>query len=164
MTSLFATGLLALHGLLTAPPAATKIPSSDVVPPMTKAADGSTLLELHQFVCVFQEGEPDALPYTAKTPTECERVNRASADKRKKSFKRLRIRAGRYTLRVINGNVPWPTAFDLRGERDVALPTAVASEIQPGTGKEIKVALEPGQYVYTDPVSKTATYELLVER
>jgi hypothetical protein len=164
MTSVLATGLLALAGVLAAPPAAPKFPGADVAPPVTKAADGSTLLELHQLVCVFQEGEPDALPYTAKTPAECERVNRASADKRKKAFKRLRIRAGKYTLRVVNTNVPWPTAFDLRGERDVALPTAVASEIQPGTGKEIKVTLEPGQYVYTDPVSKTATYELLVER
>jgi hypothetical protein len=164
MTSALAAGLLALAGLLAAPPVAPKFPGSDVVPPLQKAPDGTTLLVLNQLVCVFQEGEPDALPYTAKTPEECERVNRASADKRKKTFKRLRIRAGKYTIRVVNGNVPWPTGFDLRGERDVALPTAVATAIQPGTGQEIKVTLEPGQYVYHDPVSKTATYELLVER
>ena len=163
MTSAMAVLSLALAGLFAKPTIAI-LPSTDVVPPLEKLADGTTVLVLHQLVCVFQEGEPDALPYAAKTPDECAKVNRASAELRKKNFKRLRVRAGKYVVRAVNSNVPWPTGFELRGERDVGLPKITATGIAPGTGQEMKVVLEPGQYVYLDPISKTAIYELLVER
>jgi len=156
--------LLAFAGLLAAPKVTPRLPDSDVVPPLEKAADGTPVLVLHQLVCVFKEGEPTALPYTARTAAECERVNRVSAELRRKDFKRLRIRAGKYVVRAVNVNVPWQTGLELSGERDVGLPKIAATGIAAGTGKEMRVALEPGQYIYLDPVSKTASYELLVER
>ena len=163
MTATFLGLSLALAGLF-ARPTPVKLPESDVVPRLEKRADGTNVLELHTLVCVIHEGEPDALPYTAKVPAECEKVNRVSAELRRKNFKRLRIRAGKYLIRSVNANVPWATGFELRGELDVGLPRVSATEIALGTGKEMKVILEPGQYVYLDPVSKSPSYELLVER
>lgn len=159
-----ALALTGLTGLLAAPKIAPRLPNSDVVPALEKAPDGTPVLVLHTLVCAFQEGEPDALPYTAQSAADCERVTRQSEELRRKSFKRLRVRAGKYVVRAVNVNVPWATAFELRGERDVALPKIEAKEIAQGTGKEMRVQLVAGQYVYLDPVSKTPTYELLVER
>lgn len=164
MTSTFAALGFAFIGVLGAPKIVPKLPTTDALPVLEKAPDGTPVLVLHARPCVFQEGEPDALPYTVKGPLECERVNRVTGELRKKDFKRLRVHTGKYIVRAVNVDVPWATGFELRGARDVALPKVSATDIAPGTGKEMKITLEPGQYVYLDPVSKTALYELLVER
>jgi hypothetical protein len=163
MSTLTTLGL-ALVSLLAAPKITPKLPTTDAVPVLEKAPDGTPVLVLHTIVCAFQDGEPDALPYTAVTPAECEKVTRQTGELRRKNFKRLRIRAGKYIVRAVNVNVPWGTGFELRGERDVALPKISATDIAQGTGKEMKITLESGQYVYSDPVSKTPLYDLLVER
>ena len=56
-----------------------RLPPGDAVPVLEKAPDGRAVLTLRQGLCVFREAEPGALPYTARTPAECERVNRVSA-------------------------------------------------------------------------------------
>ncbi len=156
--------LLALLGLF-APKATTPIlPANEVMATLVQGPKGVPVLELHELACVFQEGEPDALPYTAQTGEDCGRVNRASGELRKKNFKRLRLRAGKYIVRALNVNSPFTVAFELRGERDVALPKVEAKDIAPGTGKEMPITFEPGLYIYRDPVAQTAAYEILVER
>ncbi len=163
---MLSTPLALLLTLLVPPlgPSAGKLPIADVVPPLEKMSDGASRLTLHQRTCLFVEGEPDALPYRADSPLDCERVNRASADSRKKIAKRLRLRAGKYQIRVLNEGHPFATGFVLRGEYDQSLPTVTGEGISTGSGRDFKIELTPGEYVYFCPVAKTLKYRLLVER
>jgi hypothetical protein len=140
-----------------------RLPPGDAVPVLEKAPDGRAVLTLRQGLCVFREAEPGALPYTARTPAECERVNRVSAAARSKDFVRLRVKAGKYQLEVMNAAAPWPTGFELQGEHDPSLPKVKGEGIAPSTGKRFQVDLVPGEYVYRCPVMKTPDYRLLVE-
>jgi len=142
---------------------ATRLPEGDVVPALTTASDGRPVITLRQGVCVFTDGEPSAAPYTAKSAEECARINRVTAVAREGGLVRLRAKAGKYHLQVMNTAAPWATGFELKGEHDPSLPRVQGEAIAPGTGKQFPVELTPGEYIYRCPVMQTPAYKLLVE-
>ena len=100
MSTLTTLGL-ALVSVLAAPKIANKLPTSDTVPVLEKAPDGTPVLVLHTLVCAFQDGEPDALPYTAQSPAECEKVTRQTGELRRKAIVALARIAGPAALTEI---------------------------------------------------------------
>ena len=48
------------------------------------------------------DAEPNAAPYTAKSAEECARINRVTAVAREGGLVRLRVKAGKYHLQVMN--------------------------------------------------------------
>ena len=141
----------------------TRLPAGDVVPALTSASDGRPVITLRQGVCVFTDAEPQAAPYTAKSAEECARINRVTAVAREGGLVRLRVKAGKYHLQVMNAAAPWATGFELKGEHDPSLPRVNGDGIAPGTGKLFPVELTPGEYIYRCPVMQTPAYRLLVE-
>ena len=95
---------------------------------------------------------------------DCERINRVSGELRKKGLKRLRLKAGKYVIRVVNDGNAWASGFHWRGAQDLSLPKVRGDGILPGQAKEFLLDLQPGAYVYSDPDSHTFDYQVLVER
>jgi len=141
----------------------TRLPEGDVVPTLTTASDGRPVITLRQAVCVFADAEPSAAPFTAKSAEECARINRVTAVAREGGLVRLRVKAGKYHLQVMNTAAPWATGFELKGEHDPSLPRVNGEGIAPGTGKLFPIELTPGEYIYRCPVMQTPAYRLLVE-
>ena len=135
----------------------------ELKPRLRKAADGTTIVELHQTACQFRNVESDPVTYRAKTAADCQRINRASVPIRKQGFRLLRLPAGRYIFRVYNDDVPYEVGFKLKGAWDPSLPKLTGAGIKAGTGKDFVVDLKPGKYHYACPLNPTPEYPLLVE-
>lgn len=164
MTRLFVSGTMLL--LMLAPVAAWSAPT-DFTPKLTKRADGLPMVTLHAKKCLIVEAEKDPVPLGAKDGATCARLTKATIEVRKRGFKRMRLKAGRYVFRIMNADVPWPIDFALRGAHgNKNLPrTGKAAKGAPqGQGLDYVIDLVPGVYVYASPMNGTPEYPLLVEQ
>jgi len=118
---------------------------------------------LHARPCVLVEGEADLLPLRATSTADCVRLNRAMGPLRQEKLRRIRLKAGRYIIRVLNESVPWAIDFAIEGAHDPSLPHTAGGKIDPGGGADFALELKPGAYVYRSPSNATLSYPLLVE-
>ena len=135
----------------------------DFSPPLTRAADGSTMVELHIAPCMIKQAEAQAIAYSVTSAKDCTRINRAAFEARKENFRRMRLKAGKYTFRVYNDSVPWAVDFAIWGEVDKSLPVTKGGKMTMGQGLEYRITLTPGQYLFRSPLGESPPYALLVE-
>lgn len=154
-------GALCWGAASAAPP--MEVAAPEATPKITAAANGWKIVELHQAACMIKEAEHDPLTYTTKAPSDCKRINRASADLRKEGMRLLRLPAGHYVFRVYNDGVPYPVGFSLKGAQDPGLPKVEGGDVKKGMSRDFRVHLVPGRYVYRCPLNPTPEYQLVVE-
>jgi len=77
----------------------------------------------------------------------------------------LELKPGDYVFRVTNKNVPYELGFWLRGASAagrLTLPSVSGGGLVPGKTQDYKIALKPGEYVYSCPLNTTPDYKLIV--
>ncbi|MFQ5442963.1 MAG: hypothetical protein ACE5EB_09635, partial [Thermodesulfobacteriota bacterium] len=120
-------------------------------------------VELHQTPCTIIEAEESPRTFVSTNIDDCIRINKETAGQR--SFKVLRLKAGKTVFRVTNTNVPYDLGFWVRG-RGVGrftLPSVSGGGLKTGSTKDYVIDLEPGEYLYSCPLNPTPDYPLIVE-
>ncbi len=158
--SIFISSISLSYVVNAAPPKPAQKPT---VKPTVSAANPN-IISLTQTGCQFVEVEGKNYQYKPKSADDCNRINSQSLDKRKSTFKPLKLKAGTYTFRVKNQSVPYELGFYLRGEglSQVTLPKVSGGGLSPGTTQDYKVTLKPGNYVMSCPLNPTPDYPIVV--
>ncbi|MBX3679163.1 hypothetical protein [Cognatazoarcus halotolerans] len=124
------------------------------------------VITLNQVGCQFLESEGDVNHgYRPKSAADCERINKASGEKRVGEAKVLELPAGKYVFRVTNRDVPYELGFWLRGASlagRALLPSVSGGGLTTGVTQDYEIALKPGEYVYSCPLNPTPDYKLVV--
>jgi len=130
-------------------------------------AEAPQVIELTQVPCQFLESENGVnRRFRTRSAADCEAINQRTADQRLSEAKVIRLKAGRYTFRVTNRDVPYELGFWLRGATAldrVRLPSVSGGGLQAGTSRDYAIDLKPGAYVYSCPLNPTPDYRLMVE-
>lgn len=135
-------------------------------------ANAATVINLTQVGCQFVESENGVNHgYSPKSKADCVAINGKSGDKRLKEAKTLELKAGEYTFRVVNKNVPYELGFWLRSKgydwrnplHKVTKTSVSGGGLTQGKTKDYKVTLKPGEYVYSCPLNTTPDYRLVVK-
>lgn len=119
---------------------------------------------LTQVGCQFIETEAQNYQHRPTQAEDCRRINAETISTRQRSFKPLELPAGEYIFQVTNRDVPYEVGFYLRGTGVgfATLPKTSGGGLTPGTTKEYRVTLEPGQYAVSCPLNPTPDYPLVV--
>lgn len=131
----------------------------------TASAQSPRVIELTQTPCQFLEPEKGIdRGFVSRSKTDCEDVNRRTADERLKEAQELRLAPGRYVFRVRNAGVPYELGFWLRGQgvRRLTLPSVSGGGLWAGESKDYAIALVEGDYVFSCPLNPTPDYRLTV--
>lgn len=130
------------------------------------AGEQPTVITLTQTGCQFLESENGVdHGFATARQEDCEAINARSGDERLANAKILQLKAGKYTFRVTNKNVPYMLGFYLRGDGvfDYAtLPRVSGGGLATGKTREYTIELKPGSYVYSCPLNPTPNYRLEV--
>ncbi len=130
------------------------------------AGEAPTVIELTQTGCQFLESENGVdHGFATARPEDCEAINARSGDERLANAKILQLKAGKYTFRVTNKNVPYMLGFYLRGDgvfNYATLPRVSGGGLTTGKTREYTIELKPGSYVYSCPLNPTPNYRLEV--
>ncbi len=126
-------------------------------------AEDPVIIELHQTPCTIVEAEEQPQTFVSKSTADCVRINRETAGKR--TFKVLRLKAGKTVFRVTNTNVPYDLGFWVRGQgiSRLTLPSVAGGGLREGATKDYVIDLKPGRYLYSCPLNPTPDYPLIVE-
>ncbi|MEO0804486.1 MAG: hypothetical protein AAFY57_19785, partial [Cyanobacteria bacterium J06642_2] len=124
--------------------------------------DGKNVIEITQTPCQFLESEGINLDFTTTSAADCEQINTETASTR--TAQPLTLKAGEYTFRVTNQDVPYEVGFYLRGTGlgRVTLPNVSGGGLTEGSTKDYTITLKPGEYVYNCPLNPTLNYPLTV--
>jgi hypothetical protein len=125
-----------------------------------------TVIELTQVGCQFIESE-NGVNHGFKTTqsSDCEAINKRTAEERLKKAKVLRLKPGKYVFKVTNENVPYSLGFWVRGDgvlNRARLPSVSGGGLTMGKSKSYEIDLKPGEYVYSCPLNPTPDYKLVV--
>ncbi len=120
---------------------------------------------LTQTGCQFLEAESKDYQFKTTQAEDCKGINSKTLADRKKGFKPLQLKPGKYIFRVKNRDVPYELGFYLRGEgvSSVTLPKVSGGGLNKGTTKDYQITLKPGKYVFSCPLNPTPDYPILVE-
>ena len=136
-----------------------------------RPAMAQEIITLTQTPCQFIEAEGRDLGFTSQAAADCEKINAGTGTERLAKARTLRLKPGEYIFRVMNKNVPYDLGFWIR-ERDydwrnplhkVSKISVSGGGLAPGTTKDYKVALRPGEYFYSCPLNPTPNYRIVVE-
>ncbi len=124
---------------------------------------GPVIIELHQTPCTIIEAEVTPRTFVSNNINDCIRINKKTAGMR--TFKVLRLKAGKTIFRVTNNNVSYPLGFWVRGRGvgRLTLPSVSGGGLNRGTTKDYVIDLKPGKYLYSCPLNPTPDYPLIVE-
>ncbi len=130
------------------------------------AGEAPTVIELTQTGCQFLESENGVdHGFATARQEDCEAINARSGDERLANAKIMQLKAGKYTFRVTNKNVPYMLGFYLRGDgvfNYTTLPRVSGGGLTTGKTREYTIELKPGSYVYSCPLNPTPNYRLEV--
>ncbi len=123
------------------------------------------IITLTQTGCQFLETESKDYQYQTASSEDCKQINSKTLSERKKSFKPLQLKPGKYTFRVTNRNVPYELGFYLRGEgvSQVTLPKVSGGGLNKGKTQDYQITLKPGKYVFSCPLNPTPDYPVIVQ-
>ncbi|MFQ5353320.1 MAG: hypothetical protein ACE5DR_00100 [Thermodesulfobacteriota bacterium] len=126
-------------------------------------AKSPVIIELHQTPCTIIEAEENPRTFVSNNIDDCKRINKETA--RERTFKVLRLKAGKTIFRVTNDNVPYPLGFWVRGKgvARLTLPSVSGGGLDTGATKDYVIDLKPGKYLYSCPLNPTPDYPLVVE-
>ena len=132
--------------------------------PSSSSQSQATVIELTQVGCQFLEVEAKDYQYQPQKASDCQKINSETVATRKKEFKPLTLKPGKYIFRVQNKNVPYSLGFYLRGEglKQVSLPKVSGGGITQGVTKDYEITLKPGKYLFSCPLNPTPDYSILV--
>lgn len=121
-------------------------------------------IALTQTGCQFIETESKDYQFKTTQAKDCQGINSKTLADRKKGFKPLRLKPGKYIFRVSNRDVPYELGFYLRGEgvSSVTLPKVSGGGLNKGTTQDYQITLKPGNYVFSCPLNPTPDYPILV--
>ncbi|MDJ0797683.1 MAG: hypothetical protein QNJ51_12855 [Calothrix sp. MO_167.B12] len=131
----------------------------------TNEAGEVQTIALTQTGCQFIETENKDYQFKTTQAEDCKGINGKTLADRKKGFKPLRLKPGKYIFRVSNRDVPYELGFYLRGEgvSSVTLPKVSGGGLKKGTTKDYQITLKPGKYVFSCPLNPTPDYPIVVE-
>ncbi|HIK31340.1 MAG TPA: hypothetical protein IGS17_05850 [Oscillatoriales cyanobacterium M59_W2019_021] len=141
----------------------TQTPTPDL--PATESSNPQPqTIVLTQVGCQLIETEAKNYQYRPTQAEDCRRINAETISTRQRSFKPLELPAGDYIFQVTNRDVPYEVGFYLRGTGVgfATLPKVSGGGLTPGTTKEYRVMLAPGQYAVSCPLNPTPDYPLVV--
>jgi len=126
-------------------------------------ASPPVVVELHQTPCTIIEAEATPQTFVSNKAADCISINKNTEEKR--SFKVLRLKAGKTVFRVTNNNVSYPLGFWVRGKGigRLTLPSVSGGGLATGRTKDYVIDLRPGRYLYSCPLNPTPDYPLIVE-
>lgn len=135
-------------------------------------ADAAQVITLTQTPCQFVEAE-NGIDHAIKATSakDCEAYNRQTQAERLKTAKALTLKAGTYTFRVKNENVPYELGFWLRDKdynwknplHKLTKTSISGGGLTTGISRDYEVELKPGEYLYSCPLNPTPDYKLIVE-
>jgi len=131
-----------------------------------QAADQEpVLIALTQRGCQFLEPEGKDHQFKTASANDCEKINKESGKERLKTVQPMKLKAGLYTFRVTNEDVPYPLGFWIRGVgfQRITLPSVSGGGLVTGNSKDYQITLKPGKYVYSCPLNPTPDYPVIVE-
>lgn len=130
------------------------------------AGEEPTVIAFTQTGCQFLESENGVdHGYTTTRQEDCETINANSGEERLAKAKTMHLKAGRYTFRVTNKDVPYMLGFYLRGDgvfNYATLPRVSGGGLTTGKTQDYTIELKPGSYVYSCPLNPTPNYRLEV--
>ncbi|MDX8410843.1 MAG: hypothetical protein R8K46_03070 [Mariprofundaceae bacterium] len=121
---------------------------------------------LTQTGCQFLEPEHgEDQGFETRNAADCKLINVNTGQQRLADAKVLELKAGDYTFRVSNKNVPYELGFWLRGEgfSRLTLPSVSGGGIHTGSSRDYAINLKPGEYLYSCPLNPTPDYRLVVK-
>ncbi|MEM9928099.1 MAG: hypothetical protein AAF915_31015 [Cyanobacteria bacterium P01_D01_bin.50] len=123
------------------------------------------VITLTQTGCQFLETENKDYEYQTTKAEDCNQINSKTLAERKKGFKPLQLKPGKYTFRVTNSDVPYELGFYLRGEgvSQVTLPKVSGGGLNKGNTQDYQITLKPGKYVFSCPLNPTPDYPIVVQ-
>ena len=123
------------------------------------------VITLTQTGCQFTETEAKDFAFTPKSADDCKKINGETLNNRKKQFKPLKLKPGKYIFRVTNSNVPYELGFYLRGRGLglATLPKVSGGGLTQGKTQDYEIELKPGEYDFSCPLNPTPDYPLVVE-
>ncbi|MDX8404294.1 MAG: hypothetical protein R8K54_07800 [Mariprofundaceae bacterium] len=133
--------------------------------PFTAMAEDADVILLTQTACQIIEAEVVERQFSAHSPDQCRDINERTGESRVRQAKVLHLKAGDYTFRVQNRDVPYELGFWLRGAglSRLTLPSVSGGGLLTGNSKDYKLALQAGEYLYSCPLNPTPDYILIVE-
>jgi hypothetical protein len=130
------------------------------------AGEQPPVIAFTQTGCQFLESENGVdHGFVTTRQEDCEAINAKSGDERLAKAKIMHLKAGKYTFRVTNKNVPYSLGFYLRGDgvfNYATLPRVSGGGLTTGTSRDYTIELKPGSYVYSCPLNPTPNYRLEV--
>ncbi|CCQ73174.1 hypothetical protein [Magnetospira sp. QH-2] len=128
-----------------------------------------TVIDLTQVPCQFLDLEPDH-GFKSTKKADCLAINAQGATDRMAAVKPMALKPGEYIFRVKNGNVPYELGFWLRDKdydwrnplHKLSKTSVSGGGLTPGTTKDYKVSLKPGDYLFSCPLNPTPDYPLIV--
>lgn len=135
-----------------------------------KAAGAAEIIKLTQTGCQFVESEDVDHGYKTTKKADCDAINARTAKDRLAKAKVLELKAGTYTFRVTNKNVPYELGFWLRSKgydwknpiHKLTKTSISGGGMVLGKTQDYEVTLKPGEYVYSCPLNTTPDYRLVV--
>lgn len=129
------------------------------------------IVKLTQVGCQFLESENGVnRGFRPNRKADCEEINARTGAQRLAEAKVLELPAGDYIFRVENRDVPYTLGFFLR-EKDydwrnplhrLTKTSVSGGGLEPGTTRDYRVSLKPGEYLYSCPLNTTPDYRLIV--
>ncbi|MFQ5329280.1 MAG: hypothetical protein ACE5D4_04740 [Thermodesulfobacteriota bacterium] len=131
--------------------------------PASLPAVEAVVVDLTQTPCTIVEAEEKPREFVSHSSDDCLRINGETTVER--TFKALRLKAGKTIFRVTNRNVPYPLGFWVRGKGvgRVTLPSVSGGGLGEGETQDYVIDLKPGVYFYSCPLNPTPDYPLIVE-
>ena len=135
-------------------------------------AEEPAVIELTQTPCQFVEVESGGdHGFKSSQKADCEKINAETGAERLAAAQVLKLKPGDYVFRVTNQNVPYQLGFWLREKgyddanylQRLAMTSVSGGGLDTGKTKDYRVALEPGEYVYSCPLNPTPDYRIIVE-
>ncbi len=128
------------------------------------------IITLTQTPCQFIEPERGDLGFTASQKADCVAINKTTTKERLSKADVMHVKQGDFIFRVSNKSVPYDLGFWIRDiDYDWRNPlhkltklSVSGGGLKPGTTKDYKVSLEPGEYLYSCPLNTTPDYHLIV--
>ncbi len=129
------------------------------------ATGAPIVVSLRQAACQFVEAEDQNYHFVTSSKKDCVAINNRTGQERISRTKSMTLRAGNYTFRITNLNVPYQVGFYLRGAEILErrkLPRVSGSGLFQGVTKDYHVKLVPGDYIFSCPLNPTPDYHLIV--
>ncbi|RED48001.1 hypothetical protein [Aestuariispira insulae] len=134
-------------------------------------ANAADVITLTQTACQFIESENGVdHQYKSSKKADCEAINAKTGTGRLQSAKPITLKAGRYTFRVTNRDVPYELGFWIRDKdydwknplHKLTKTSVSGGGLTSGTSRDYAVDLAPGEYLYSCPLNTTPDYKLIV--